>query len=410
MEKLKAIDKRLITILLIVFVQILGASLILPILPLYAKNQFQMKPQIITMLVSVFFGAQFIAGPFLGRWSDVYGRVPVLIISQIGTVISFLMLAFAPNITVLFLARILDGLTGGNIIVAQAYVTDITPREKRTESLGYVFAVFGTGFIFGPALGGFLSTYGPQVPFILAALAATAVVFLTWRTLDETISKEQQQANRDFKGKSLTPKQIIRNRNLIMVLTITFVGQFAFGMLQSTFALYGEAIIFAGEDANTINIGVGLLLSVVGIAQLLTQTVLLKRLLKWLGETRLVVFGATIRAFSSLLFAIISSPFLAVIGSITFALGSGTMMPTLQSLSTETVPDQMRGGVLGIYQSTISLGIILGTGMAGFMFAVSPRLPYWVGGITTLVALIPAILLVQRLGKPADEIPALGGD
>jgi len=199
MDKLRRVDRRLVTILLIVFVQMLGAAMILPILPLYAQREFNMSPQIITLLVTAFFAAQFIAGPYLGRLSDKYGRVPVLILSQIGTAVSFFMLALAPGVAFLFLARILDGITGGNIIVAQAYITDITPRERRTESLGYVLAVFGLGFIFGPALGGTLSAaFGPRVPYVIAGFAAVLVVLLTWLTLDETLTPEQRAANRSL--------------------------------------------------------------------------------------------------------------------------------------------------------------------------------------------------------------------
>ena len=205
MEKLRRIDRRLLTILLIVLVQMLGAAMILPILPLYAQREFNMTPQVITLLVTAFFAAQFIAGPYLGRLSDKYGRVPVLILSQIGTAVSFFMLAAAPSVAWLFLARILDGITGGNIIVAQAYITDITPRKQRTQSLGYVLAVFGIGFIFGPALGGTLAAaFGPRVPYVIAGFAAVAVVLLTWLTLDESLTPEQREANRSFSRGSIT--------------------------------------------------------------------------------------------------------------------------------------------------------------------------------------------------------------
>lgn len=245
--KLGSIDRRLLTVLLIVFVNMLGASLILPILPLYVQRQYQMSPQTIALLVSSFFAAQFVAGPFLGQLSDRYGRIPVLIISQIGTVLSFVMLAFAPNTTWLFIARILDGITGGNIIVAQAYITDVTPREKRTESLGYIFAVFGLGFMFGPALGGVLaSVYGIRVPFLLATVAAALVVVMTWRLLDETLTPEQRIAARHRRGGSIAPGAVMRNGPLLAILAIAFVGQFSLGMLQSTFALYGEAVLFQG--------------------------------------------------------------------------------------------------------------------------------------------------------------------
>ena len=118
-DRIRNLDRRLVVILLIVFVQILGASMVLPILPLYAKNEFGMEPTAITLLNTSFFAAQFLAGPYIGRLSDRYGRIPILIISQVGTVAAFLMLGFAGSVAMLFFARILDGITGGNIIVAQ---------------------------------------------------------------------------------------------------------------------------------------------------------------------------------------------------------------------------------------------------------------------------------------------------
>jgi DHA1 family tetracycline resistance protein-like MFS transporter len=222
---LNNVDRRLVTILLIVFVNMLGAAMILPILPLYAQFEFDLSPQAIALLVTSFFAAQFIAGPFLGRLSDKHGRIPVLILSQIGTVISFMMLAGAQSAWVLFLARILDGITGGNIIVAQAYITDITPREKRTESLGYIFAVFGLGFVIGPALGGFLSaSLGARVPYFIAAGAALVVVLLTWFTLEETVTAERQQSSRTLQRSGISPSEITSNAPLLLILLIAFIG------------------------------------------------------------------------------------------------------------------------------------------------------------------------------------------
>ncbi|HRJ45567.1 MAG TPA: MFS transporter, partial [Caldilineaceae bacterium] len=326
--KLRSIDRRLLTVLLIVFVNMLGSSLILPILPLYAQRQFQMSPQTIALLIASFFAAQFLAGPYLGKWSDRYGRIPILIISQVGTVISFVMLAYAPNTAWLFIARILDGITGGNIIVAQAYVTDVTPRERRTESLGYIFAVFGLGFMFGPALGGLLSAaYGIRLPFLLAALAALAVVIMTWRLLDETLTPEQRMEARKRRVSSLSPGAVLRNGPLLAILGIAFVGQFSLGMLQSTFALYGEAVLFQNYSEDATNIGIGLLLTVVGAAQFFTQTWLLRRLLRRYPETWLVILGSILRAVGGFIFAVITTPWLGPFGSLFFATGIGITMP-----------------------------------------------------------------------------------
>ncbi len=169
-HRLSNLDRRLVTILLIVFVGTLGGSMVLPIFPLYAQRRFNIDPSLITLLVSSYFIAQFFAGPKLGRLSDLYGRRPVLVISQLGTVLSFIMMGAAGSVWMLLAGRVLDGITGGNIIVAQAYITDITPREKRTESIGMIFAAFGLGFIFGPALGGIMSSlWGEQFPFLCSS-------------------------------------------------------------------------------------------------------------------------------------------------------------------------------------------------------------------------------------------------
>lgn len=403
------LDRRLVTILLIVFVQMLGAAMILPILPLYAQREFNLTPQVITLLNTTFFAAQFLAGPYLGRLSDRVGRVPVLIISQIGTALSFLMLAWAPNAWMLFAARLLDGITGGNIIVAQAYVTDITPREKRTQSLGYIMAVFGIGFIFGPALGGLLAgLFGPRVPYVIAAVMAILVVILTRVTLDETLSAEQRAANRARRAGSLTPAQIVRNRLLLYVMIVAFVGQFGFGMLQATFALYGEAVLFQGYSRQATDIGIGLLLAVVGVGQLFTQAWLLRKLLKKYSEPWLVVGGAVLRASGMMVLAAITTPWLGILGGLSFAIGAGLMMPSLQSIATLSVDDGERGGVLGVMQSVNSLAIIFSTAIAGTIFAMGPTLPYWLGAFLTLLVLIPAFALIRAWESQPTQVPERG--
>jgi MFS transporter, DHA1 family, tetracycline resistance protein len=395
--KTPAIDRRLFTILMIVFVQMVGASMALPILPLYAQREFGLTPQTISLLVSVFFVAQFLAGPIIGRLSDKHGRLPVLIISQIGTAISFVMLALAGGPVLLFISRVLDGITGGNIVVAQAYVTDITPKEKRTQALGYIFAAFGLGFIFGPALGGVLSAaFGPRVPFIVAAVAAALTVLLTWATLDETITPEQREANRNTKGSGLEPSAILQNSPLMLILFAGFVGQFSLGLLQGTFALYAEAVLFPEAGEETTNLGIGLLLAVVGVAQFTTQTVLLPRMLRRMGDAMLVIIGTLVRTLGLIIYAVVTSPWLGAFGSLFFAAGLGLMMPPLQSLATRTVSDEVRGGVLGLYQSVFSLSIIISTAVAGLIFNISPTTPYWVGSVLSLLSIIPAILIWRR--------------
>jgi len=403
----RELDPRLLTILLIVFVQMLGTAMILPILPLYAKREFAMSDQIIPLLISAYFVAQFFAGPILGRLSDNYGRIPILIVSQLGTAISFAMLAWAPNVEVLFLARILDGITGGNIIVAQAYITDVTPREERTKSLGYIFAVFGLGFIFGPALGGILSAaLGPRMPYLIAAVVALITTGITWLALDETVDKEEQSTRRQTKQPGISPKEVIANQPLLLVLFIAFIAQFALGLLRATFALFGDDVLFAGYDENATNLGIGLLLSVIGLSQFFTQMFLLGRMVKRFGDTRLVIIGNIFRTLGLLAFSLALTPYIGAVASLLFAVGSGLMLPPLQSLATRTVDDDMRGGVLGVYQSSISLAVIISTAIGGFIYAIFPALPFWVGFVLGVLILIPSFLMFRQFPQPVDTIPA----
>jgi MFS transporter, DHA1 family, tetracycline resistance protein len=392
-------DRRLFTILSIVFVQMAGAAMILPILPLFAERTFRMQPATITLLVSSYFAAQFFAGPYLGQLSDRHGRVPLLVFSQIGSAISFFMMAAAGGPAILFAARVVDGITGGNIIVAQAYITDVTPKEKRTEALGYIFAVFGIGFIIGPALGGVLSAWlGPRIPFVIAGAAAMLTAVMSWLLLDETVDRRPAAAGR-LQAIKLNPAEIARNLPLVLILIVAFVGQFGMGMLQSTFALFSDAVLFRGYSDEATNLGVGILLAVVGMGQFITQVRLIGPLKRRFGDTRLVILGTTIRAAGLLIFAIVVTPLAGGFASLIFAVGMGLMMPPLQSLATRTVDETIRGSVLGVYQSSVSLATIISTAIAGVIFAIQPALPYWIGAGLSLVVLIPAFVLLRLSTK-----------
>ena len=388
------IDRRLLTILLIGFVQMVGTSMVHPILPLYAQSVFHLDAEVITLLITAFFAAQFVAGPFIGRLSDQRGRLPILLISQIGTVIAFLMIGFAQSAAVLFLARVLDGVTGGNIVVAQAYVTDIMPERRRTEALGYTMAAFGLGFIVGPAAGGILaSRFGPHVPFLFAAAAAFVTVILTWLTLEESLSPEVKARNRDRARTKLRPAEIISNVPLMAALAVSFMARFGMGLLMGTFALFAEEVLFSSHDFSTVSLGVGLMLMVVGIGQLLTQIIVLPATLRRFSDPVIVLFGAMARGISMFILALATEPIIGTVGVAVFALGSGLLLPPLQSLVTKSVSDEVRGGALGLQQSVMSLGVIISTAISGTLFSLDPTIPNWLAGALYVLALAPGVIL-----------------
>src|ERR1700722_14681599 len=166
----------LLPIFLIVLVDVLGLTIILPLLPFYAEH-LGPSPPVVGLLISSYAFCQLIAGPILGRMSDHMGRKPLLIVSQIGTLIGFLILAFAGSLWVVFLSRIIDGLTAGNLSLAQAYIADVTTPENRAKSFGVIGVAFGIGFLIGPGISGFLSQYGYVYPIFAAAfLSASSIV------------------------------------------------------------------------------------------------------------------------------------------------------------------------------------------------------------------------------------------
>lgn len=396
LSRIKGVDRRLLTILSIVFVQIAGAAMILPILPLFAEEQFQMSASTVTLLVSAYFLAQFFAGPYLGQLSDEYGRVPILVISQFGSAISFFMMALAGAPWLLFAARIIDGITGGNIIVAQAYITDITPAEKRTEALGYTFAVFGLGFIVGPALGGVLSAWlGARMPFVIAAVITLITTIMCWIFLPETAAQGNPSLKHHKLRIRLSPMEVVQNYPLLLVLFSAFIGQFGLGLLQATFALYGQDVLFVGQSASAVQLGVGLMLGVVGLGQFVSQALLIRPLKKRFGDARLVIVGTVLRSIGMGLLAALATPILGSFGGLVFSLGTGLMMPPLQSLATLTVEERVRGGVLGVYQSSVSLAIIISTAIAGIIYQVAPNLPFWFASGLSLLVLGPASLLLR---------------
>jgi DHA1 family tetracycline resistance protein-like MFS transporter len=174
----------LVVIFTTVFIDLVGFGIVIPVLPFYAEGtRFNATPRTVGLLFASYSVMQFIFAPILGRLSDKYGRRPVLLISIIGTGIGFLILGFARTLWMLFLGRILDGISGGNISTAQAYIADITTKEDRAKGMGLIGAAFGLGFVFGPAIGGILSRWGVEVPFLFAAGLCFANALLLYFTL-----------------------------------------------------------------------------------------------------------------------------------------------------------------------------------------------------------------------------------
>jgi DHA1 family tetracycline resistance protein-like MFS transporter len=412
--------KRLFPILLIIFTNILGAGVILPILPLYAEGQFGGTIPQVTLLSTAYFAAQFVAAPLLGRASDRIGRRPILLVSQVGTVLAFILFIFAGplgaridqsanglaisgGMIMLYIARILDGLTGGNITTAQAYVSDITSEEDRAHGLGLLQGAFGVGFIFGPAFGGVLANYGHTVPFIGAAIITTGTFLLTLFTLKESLSPDERARANERERVQMKFGPLLGQPNLIVILGVTFFATLAFSALPATFALYAERVLFIDNiRPERVRLAIGLMLTLHGFLIVITQVLVLRPLIERLGEVRLLVVGDLALVLAMLGVGLATSPLIAAIAFMPFAFGQGVTQPSLQSLMTRFGGRGTGGRLLGIYQSTRSLALIFGPVWAGYVFeGISPRAVFMVGALIMAIGTTLAFVLQRRqLPKP----------
>src|SRR4029078_1388350 len=272
--------KPLAIIFLTIFVNLVGFGIIIPLLPFYAQT-FGASPLVIALLFASFSLSQLVAAPLLGDLSDRWGRRPVLIFSLLGTVVSFVMLAVAHSLFMLFAARIVDGLSGGNITTARAYIADITTEDNRAKAFGILGAAFGLGFIVGPGLGAALSHISYTAPIWAAALITVVATALAFFWLPETVHRAHAGGRSPWHA-IVDSWQLPHLRALF---TIDFIYWAAFAVYQTTFALFG-ARRFGFDAAHT-----GYLLSAFGFLGVLVQGGMVGPAVKVLGERDTLAVG-----------------------------------------------------------------------------------------------------------------------
>lgn len=372
-----------------VAVDLIGFGIVLPILPIYAK-QFHATSLQAALLVTAFSAAGFVCSPIWGRLSDRYGRRPVILISLAGTAVGSLLTGVAGGLPLLFAGRLVDGASGASVSVAQAAAADLASPSERSRLFGLLGAAFGLGFVAGPAIGALGALGGPRVPFYLAAGLAGLNTVVAWFRLPET---------RQASGSPSRPGPWWRDpvsRAVAPYLLVAFATMLAFSGFEATFALFGRRHLgLTVGSAAAVFTGVGLV--IVGV-----QGGLVHRVVTRLGEVGTLASGLVLNAAGLLLLALTHSWALAGPALVVLTAGQGLVQTTMASILAGRAGPSRRGRALGAQQSVSSLARIVGPAIGGALLgSTASGAAYLVGAALTGVALVA---LLRAPGPDADRI------
>ncbi len=408
----------LLVIFVTVFIDLVGFGIVIPVLPFYVEGtRFDASPRVVGLLFASYSVMQLIFTPILGRLSDKYGRRPILFFSLLGTSLGFFVLGFATTLWMLFAGRIIDGVTGGNISTAQAYIADVTTEENRAKGMGLIGAAFGLGFIFGPAIGGILSRWGVHVPFLFAGALSLANATLLYFVLPETVTADHPARTSAATGRWSQLVRALRQSRLAFVLAVYFLFVTAFSVMTASFGLF--TLYRFGFDAHDT----GWIFAFVGVVGAAIQGGLIGRLVKMFGEPLLVIVGALLFTASLVLIPFTGphtgTPALLALGAL-FAMGNGLATPSLTSLASKSAGAGEQGGVLGVTQSVASLSRVVGPlissaliysavatmGYDGKPHNMSDRsvaLTFWAAAVIMFVAFLLAAYFARAYAVPAED-------
>ena len=377
----------LVIIFVTVFIDLLGFGIIIPLLPFYAQS-YGANAFTIGLLGTVFSLMQFLVAPVVGRLSDRVGRRPVIIYGLLASAVAYVALALADSLALIFAARIVGGIAGGNIPTAQAYIADVTTPENRAKGMGLVGAAFGLGFVFGPAIGGVLTRFGPAMPMWCAG----ALCFLNFVAAVYLLPESRRgSTTRVSLGRLDLFRRARRHPGLVRLLLVFFLVSAAFSGFEATFALFSERRF--GFTAETI----GYVFAFIGLILATVNGLLVGRVVPRVGERRIVPLALGVIALGLLLIPAVPSVFALFLVCGTIALGMGFNNPALTSVISRLSDPSEQGGMLGLAQSLAALGRIAGPAWGGFLFdRLGMTIPFLSAGSIMVLAVLLAASGVRR--------------
>ncbi|QIF00488.1 MFS transporter [Roseimicrobium sp. ORNL1] len=371
----------------------IGFGVCIPVLPLYAQ-QFQASNFENGLLTGIFSLMVVIGSPLWGRLSDRVGRRPVLLISILGSALGYFIMGHGHSLAMLFVGRIIDGASGGNVSCAQAYIADITKPEERSRAMGMIGAAFGLGFVIGPALGGYLAGIDPSAPFYAVGVLCLLNALFVYTSLPESLGPEKRGQHREKQPLST----VLAHADAPLYLSTAscyLVNLIAFAIMTQVFSLFANHRFGMNERQ------VGHVMAVIGLVGVLMQGVVVRRLLPILGEVKMARTGFVCLLFAFSLFPLVGHDWRLYALSCFVAMGNALVQPTLNGIASQSVSARWQGSAMGFMQSAGSMGRFLGATVGGWLLTFDEglphygRTPFWVAAALMVFTLAIGIRLRQ---------------
>ena len=384
----------------VVFVNLVGFGIIIPLLPFYSEH-YGASPDEVTLLMAAYSAAQFVTAPLWGRASDRWGRKPILVASLAGTFASYVWLAYAGDLTDLFLSRTLAGVMAGSISGAFAYIADITDESNRSRGMGMIGAAFGLGFIAGPAIGGLLAGADPahidfRLPALAAAVFCALALVLAAVLLAESLPAERRRQRFETGGESERRGFVaaLRAPGIASVVTLTFLAVFAFAGLEAVFALWTERTFSWSVRQN------GYVFAFLGLISAMIQGGLIGRLTKRFGEAALVRQGLLTLAIGLAAIPFAKGLVLLLLALVIATYGFSVSTPALTALLTLDAPPDSVGAVVGVGRSASTLARAAGPAFAGAVFSLAGKdWPFFAAAAILVLVLAVSGRMLSRKGS-----------
>lgn len=390
----------LILIFTTVFIDLMGFGILIPILPTFATKELHVDETAIGISIAIYSFVQFFFNSILGGFSDKHGRKPIIVICLLLNAAGYVIFAFSNTYLVLLLSRIIAGIGGSSIGVAQAYIADITTKEERSKVMGIIGAAFGLGFVFGPLIGGLLSKLGYSVTgFASAGFSFTAFLVTLFLLPESNLNRDTTKVRRRVLFDFSAMKDIFRKKDLGFLIIVFFVLTFSIANIYGTFALLGYEVYHFTDLQN------GYMYGIVGISSAIVQGGLIRVVSNHLKETKIVAAGSIFMMLGLGLLPYGGSFLGLAVVVVVMSLGTGFLQPTLLSLISEVATDKEQGAVLGINQSFSAFARVLGPLWGGFAFEfLGYSFPFLTGAFFTfLIVLLSFFYLPKAIKKDVGE-------